>query len=87
MNANIMKTQSFHKVKFDLKGHIKISKSSFSAIYYLFNPLILQKLFKNVNIMKTHIFHKMSYDLKCHPRLFKTTFKQDFLAHSFINRF
>ena len=41
-------------------GHLKISKSPFSAINFL-------KLFKNVNITKTQIFHKMKYDLKSHP--------------------
>ena len=43
MNANIMKTQIFHKIKYELRslsvtqGHLKISKSSCSAIQFLFN--------------------------------------------------
>ena len=54
MNANFKRRQIFCKIKYDLKGHLIISKLSFSAIYYLYNRL---KLFKNVNIMKTQIFH------------------------------
>ena len=47
------------------KGHLKILKSSFSAIYYLFDAWYFLKLLKNVNIMKTH---NMKYDLIGHPR-------------------
>ena len=49
---NSIKTQIFYKIKYNsevIKGHLKILKSSFSAIQK-------KKLFKNVHIMKTQMF-------------------------------
>ena len=39
MNANIKKTQIFHKMMYDLKGHVGplyVQKVTFSEIYFLF---------------------------------------------------
>ena len=52
INANTMKTNSFHKGKYDLKGHTR--------------PLI--EISINANTMKTNSFHKGKYDLKGHTR-------------------
>ena len=52
-----------------IRGHkslLKITKSSYSAIFFCLSPNLF-KTFKNVNIMKTQIFDK-AYDLKGHPR-------------------
>ena len=43
-----------------VKGHLKISKSSFSAKYF-FNARSFQHFSR---MLKTQIFHKMLYDLK-----------------------
>ena len=59
-----------------IKGHLKISKSSFSAIYFLFNAQSFKIFFKNVNILKTQIFHQRpSKIIKDH------SFAKIFLAH------
>ena len=74
-------TQIFHKMKYDkksslkvTKGHLKISKSSFSAIYFV-QRLIFLKLFKNINIMKTQ------------RHIYDDHFTKIILAHSFMDRF
>jgi hypothetical protein len=65
-----------------IKGHLKISKSSFSAIYCLFNAQSFKIFFKNVNIFKTQIFHQRpSKIIKDH------SFAKIFLAHTFMDRF
>ena len=73
MNTNNIKKKALKWSLKVTKGHLIISKSSFSTIY-LFYRLIFLKLFKNVKIMKTQTFDKMKYDLKGHPRSYKTTF-------------
>ena len=58
MNANIEKTHTFHKMKYDLKGHSishKIPfyvKNIFSSIYFCYN-LIVSKLEMNTYYIKT----------------------------------
>ena len=65
-----------------IKGHLKISKSSFSAIYFLFNAQSFKIFYKNVNILKTQIFHQRpSKIIKDH------SFAKIFLAHPFMDRF
>ena len=55
MTSNVIKGQ---------KRSSKNSKSSFFAIYFLFNVRSFIKLFKIVNIMKKQFFDKIKYDLK-----------------------
>ena len=33
MNANIMKTQVYHKMKYDLKGHIRSNKAFYVFLF------------------------------------------------------
>ena len=42
MNANIMKAQIFIQLSFTTKGHLKISKSSFSEIIFCLTPDIFK---------------------------------------------
>ena len=59
MNANIMKAQIFHKMKYDLRGSQKVilnfQNHLFCDKFFVKRPIFL-KLFKNVNILKTQIF-------------------------------
>ena len=55
-NHNFIKTQSFHKRKYDLKGHIRplLCQNHSSTFVY---GLILMKICMNANIMKKFFFH------------------------------
>ena len=72
VNANIMKAHIFIKWSMTskvIKGHIKISKSSYFAIYYSFNAYVAYSL-KNFSSMSTSSRYKfvitLKYDLKGH---------------------
>ena len=60
-----MMTQFFHKMKYDLKGHIRPLLYQKRSRTFVYEP-ILTKICMNANIMKTHFFLKSIYDLKCH---------------------
>ena len=72
MNANIMNTQIFNKMKFDLKSQLRSHKFIFTFenkpfLYKIFIlNLILLKLYMNAKIMNMQIFNKMKFDLKGH---------------------
>ena len=51
MNANIMKTHIFLKMKCDLKGHFKVLKSASFAIYLTYNFL---QTFQECQNLKGH---------------------------------
>ena len=58
MNVNIMKRTMFHEIKWLVKvtyGHLKISKSSFNAIYFCLTPNLL-KTFKECQHYENEIF-------------------------------
>ena len=80
MNANIMKMQIFHKIKYDLKGHWRSQK-----VFFVFkNQLFLKYLFcwtLNLNQIlykwlhnKDTFFHNVMFDLKGHIRLNKALY-------------
>ena len=63
INANIMKAQICHTIKYTLKGRERLNKALiakfFLAVIY---QLFLTKISMNVNIMKTQFFfYKMKY--------------------------
>ena len=67
-NVNIMNTQVFRKIKYELKGHPKPYKKTLCQNHpstFVYGPILI-KICMNANIMKTHYFHKIIYDLKCH---------------------
>ena len=67
MNANIMKTQIFHKIKYELKCHTNHIWPLYLEVYFFFDIffvqiLILSKLFMNANILQTLLLsRKVTY--------------------------
>ena len=73
MNANIMKTQIWYKMKYDLRGH-KVHNKNFKIIFFCENFFCLMpdlfKTFQECNIMKTQFFRKMTLKvIQGHKRL------------------
>ena len=67
MNSNIIKTQIFYEMKYDLKGQIILPV--YLKIHFF---LIISKLDINANTMKVHFLHliKLTSDIiKGHIRL------------------
>ena len=70
INTNIMKTQNFHWIKYDLtkvilefQNNLLCHNHSSTFVYYG----LLLMICMNANIMKTHFFIKsIIYDLKCY---------------------
>ena len=57
VNANIMMTQIFHEIRYDLKGHPRSYKTKFmanSSSTFVYGP-ILMKICMNANFMKTQL--------------------------------
>ena len=51
-----MKAQIFHKIKYDLKGHIRLLFIHDHSSTFVYGP-ILMKICKNADIMKTQFVH------------------------------
>ena len=59
----MMKTQIFHKMKYDLKGHPRSYKTILcqnQSSICVYGPFLV-KICMNANIMKTHFFHKCHF--------------------------
>ena len=67
----------FHKIKFDIKGHIRsylCLEIKFFLIFVVVENLILLKLYIYAKTTQTQILHNLKLDLKGHERLHKVTF-------------
>ena len=65
MNANIMKTQIFHKIKYDLKSHFYVMGSFRNCIFFKPSSIYNLNLSSYEHLLSLFLFSMNDINLEC----------------------